>query len=126
IAIADAGVNRAIRPPTADFVTTTRNWYLSGLPAATLCYFAIILLSYFLGNTARLRERETQLRDAQLGALRAQLQPHFLFNSLNAIMALVRDRETEQAVRALSLLGDVLRATVSAGDAATTTLREEL
>ena len=43
-----------------------------------------------------------------------QLQPHFLFNSLNAIMALVRDHETDRAVRALSLLSDVLRATVNA------------
>ena len=42
--------------------------------------------------------------------------PHFLFNSLNAIIALVRDNESSRAVRALSLLGDVLRTTVSAGD----------
>src|SRR5207302_7662510 len=47
-------------------------------------------------------------------------------NSLNAIMALVRDRETTQAVRALSLLSDVPRAAVNAGDTQETTLAQEL
>jgi LytS/YehU family sensor histidine kinase len=126
VAMADAVVNMAIRPTRAGFVTSTRNWFLSGLPATTLAYFAIIMLSYAVRSAARLRERDAELRDAQLAALRMQLQPHFLFNSLNAIMALVRDQETAQAVRALALLGDVLRATVNAGEAHTTTLRQEL
>jgi two-component system LytT family sensor kinase len=55
-----------------------------------------------------------------------QLQPHFLFNSLNAVMALVRDHDTDRAIRALSLLSDVLRATVNAGEAHETTLAAEL
>ncbi len=126
VAMADAAVNMVLRPTRAGFVASTRNWFLSGLPATTLAYFAILALAYAIGNAARLRERETQLREAQLAALRMQLQPHFLFNSLNAIMALVRDQETAQAVRALSLLGDVLRASINAGDAHTATLTQEL
>jgi signal transduction histidine kinase len=126
VAMADAAVNLALRPGRNGFFASTMSWFLSGLPATTVAYFAIIVLSYALTNAARLRERETQLRDAQLSALRMQLQPHFLFNSLNAIMALVRDRETAQAVRALSLLSDVLRTAVTSVDAHTTTLGEEL
>jgi two-component sensor histidine kinase len=126
VAVAAAAVNMVLRPSPLSFAAATRSWFLSGLPATTLAYFAIIILAYAVTNAARLRERETQLREAQLGALRMQLQPHFLFNSLNAIMALVRDRETTQAVRALSLLGDVLRTAVNAGDSHTTTLAEEL
>jgi two-component sensor histidine kinase len=126
VAIADAAVNMVLRPSRLGFFASTRSWFLSGLPATTLAYFAIIILAYAVSNAARLRERETQLREAQLAALRMQLQPHFLFNSLNAIMALVRDRDTTQAVRALSLLGDVLRTAVNAGDSHTTTLAEEL
>jgi len=126
IAMADAAVNMVLRPSRSGFLASTRDWFLGGLPATTVVYFAIVVLSYAIVNAARLRERETQLREAQLAALRMQLQPHFLFNSLNAIMALVRDRETEQAVRALSLLGDVLRSTVNGADAPTTTLRQEL
>jgi two-component system LytT family sensor kinase len=62
------------------------------------------------------RERETQaarltaqLAEARLGALRMQLQPHFLFNSLNAITVIVRDREPATATRLLEQLGDMLR-----------------
>jgi two-component system LytT family sensor kinase len=133
VAIADAVVNGWIRPSRASLIVSTGNWFLSSLPATTIAYFAILGFSYALDGAASLRERdrkaaelEAQLREAQLGALRMQLQPHFLFNSLNAVMALVRDHDTAQAVRALSLLSDVLRATVSAGDAHETTLDQEL
>ena len=126
VAMADAAVNIVLRPSRSGFLGSTMSWFLGSLPATTVAYFAIIVLSYALANAARLRERETQLRDAQLSALRMQLQPHFLFNSLNAIMALVRDRDTAQAVRALSLLSDVLRTAVNTTDSHTATLREEL
>jgi two-component sensor histidine kinase len=133
VATGDAVVNSYTRPSRLGILLSARSWFLSGLPAMTLAYFAIIGVSYALRSTARLRERErqaaqleTQLREAQLGALRMQLQPHFLFNSLNAIMALVRDRDTERAVQALSLLSDVLRATVNSANAHETTLAQEL
>lgn len=133
VAMGDASVNAIVRPSRLGWFDSARSWFLSGLPATTLAYFAIIGVSYALSSQARLRERErqaaeleTQLRDAQLSALRMQLQPHFLFNSLNAIMALVRDHETDRAVRALSLLSDVLRATVNTKAAHETTLSQEL
>ena len=133
LAICDALVNAWVRPSSTSVLTSTRNWFLGSLPATTLVYFAIVVARYAWQDAARLRERErhaavleAELREAQLGALRMQLQPHFLFNSLNAIMALVRDRETERAVQALSLLSDVLRATVSAGEAHETTLASEI
>jgi two-component sensor histidine kinase len=133
IAFVDAVVNSWIRPSGGGLWRSTESWFLGGLPATTLAYFAILGVSYALRGNARLRERErqaaeleSQLRRAELGALRMQLQPHFLFNSLNAIMALVRDQETVRAVRALSLLSDVLRATVNAGDRYESTLADEL
>ena len=133
VAMGDASVNAIVRPSRLGWFSSARSWFLSGLPATTLAYFAIIGVSYALTSQARLRERErqaaeleTQLRDAQLSALQMQLQPHFLFNSLNAIMALVRDHETDRAVRALSLLSDVLRATVNTRAAHETTLVQEL
>jgi two-component system LytT family sensor kinase len=133
IAVADVLINALVRPSTKTLFASFGGWFLGGLPATVLAYFAIVGVSESLRNSARLRAREREaselaatLRSTQLAALRMQLQPHFLFNSLNAIMALVRDAETEQAVRALSLLGDVLRATINAGDTNETTLREEL
>jgi two-component system, LytTR family, sensor kinase len=133
LAMGDAIVNSWARPSQPSLFASTRNWFLGGLPATTLAYFAILGASYAWQSAARLRARErqaaaleSQLREAQLAALRMQLQPHFLFNSLNAVMALVRDRDTDRAIRALSLLSDVLRATVNAGESHETTLAREI
>jgi two-component system, LytTR family, sensor kinase len=58
--------------------------------------------------------------------LRMQLNPHFLFNSLNAITVLVRDQNTAAASRMLELLSDVLRRVPRAEDSPETALSEEL
>jgi len=55
-----------------------------------------------------------------------QLQPHFLFNSLNAIAVTVRDRDTATATRLLEQLGDVLRRVMRADRPPEVTLAEEL
>src|SRR3972149_1141003 len=52
---------------------------------------------------------EGQLADARLSALRAQLHPHFLFNSLHAIASLVRESRNAAAVRLSSGMSDLLR-----------------
>lgn len=133
VALADATVNMWVRPTTRTFVSSARDWFLGDLPATTIAYFAIVGVAHALKSRDRLRERErqaaeleAQLKDAQLAALRMQLQPHFLFNSLNAIAALVRDRDTEAATRALTLLGDLLRSATSAGTRHESTLGEEV
>jgi signal transduction histidine kinase len=74
-------------------------------------------------NAAELRE---QVARAQLGALKMQLQPHFLFNTLNAIMGMVRTGEVRQAERALSCFSDLLRAVLDDMDAQEVTLEREL
>ena len=73
-------------------------------------------------RTARLGE---DLASARLQALRAQLNPHFLFNALNAVVSLV-DRDPPAAQRMTVRLADLLRATLAAGDAQETSLRQEL
>jgi signal transduction histidine kinase len=56
---------------------------------------------------------QAQLAQAQLSALKAQLQPHFLFNTLNAIMALVRQHKGREAEDALGRFSDLLRAVLA-------------
>jgi len=56
------------------------------------------------------------LREAELALLRAQLEPHFLFNTLNTIASLVRLDKRQAAIDALSLLAGLLRGVVEAGD----------
>jgi sensor histidine kinase YesM len=74
-------------------------------------------------NASELRAQVTQ---AQLAALKLQLQPHFLFNTLNAIMGMVRGGEAKQAERALSRFSDLLRAVLDDLDTQEVTLEREL
>src|SRR5690349_19956463 len=71
-------------------------------------------------------ELKTQLTRAQLGALKMQLQPHFLFNTLNAIMVLVRQQRGAQAEEMLARLSDLLRCVLDEVAAQEVPLRREL
>lgn len=81
---------------------------------------------------ARQAERERALsaeslaREAELRALRYQLQPHFLFNTLNAVSALVAAERGREAQRLISRLADYLRSTLEADPRHLVPLAEEL
>ena len=116
VALVNASVNFFARPSQSSFAITVRNWFLGGIAASVVAYFAILAIGYLLFTTLELRERErdaarlqAQLSEAQVQALRMQLQPHFLFNALNAVMALIRDKANDEAVHALAQLSDLLR-----------------
>ncbi len=64
-------------------------------------------------------------KEAELSNLRQQLQPHFLFNSLNSISALAISRP-EEARKMVQQLSDFLRGTIKKGDQSFVTLEEEL
>ena len=74
-------------------------------------------------ETARLNE---QLSKAQLNALRRQIEPHFLFNTLNAIAGLVREKRNDAAVNMIAGLSDFLRRVVEDSDRQQVPLGEEL
>ena len=76
-------------------------------------------------EAARAAQLESDLRQARIEVLEAQLRPHFLFNALNTIASLVRARQDQAAVAAVAALGDVLRASLRA-TAPEVTLKEEL
>jgi two-component system, LytTR family, sensor kinase len=89
-----------------------------------------------LNETRRLEAEATQLRaeaaelhaqvtDARLNALRTQLNPHFLFNTLNAISTLV-DEDPPGARRMIARLSDLLRHTLGEGDEQEIPLAREL
>jgi sensor histidine kinase YesM len=65
------------------------------------------------------------LAEAQLSHLKAQLQPHFLFNALNTISSLMHTN-VEQADQLLTRVGDLLRASLQANDHNLSPLRDEL
>ena len=103
-------------------------------------YWAVVgLQALFRSNReARSREREAlelkiqssqlaeQLTSSQLSALKMQLHPHFLFNTLGAIMVLVRQQKGREAETMLSRLSDLLRHTLDDVEAQEVPLWREL
>ena len=71
-------------------------------------------------------ELRGQLVRAQMSALKMQLQPHFLFNTLNAIMVLVRQKRVVLAEEMLGRLADLLRCVLEEGEAQEVPLHREL
>jgi len=126
-------------------VYRTLGWHpeWSSLQIARVAFlncFHLGMLTYwgFLGtvqlvdtqNMARRREREAAearhaALHAQLQSLRAQLQPHFLFNTLNGIAAVMHD-DVAAADRMLNRLADLLRMTLAEGERAEVCLQQEL
>lgn len=117
-----ASIGTALRwmllPAAVDTMTTKflTGWFLTTLPFGVAVYFSVLGIEHAVFYFLEARERETQaarlseqLAEARLGALRMQLNPHFLFNSLNAITVLLRDHDTETSARMLEQLADVLR-----------------
>ncbi|PWT89122.1 MAG: hypothetical protein C5B55_11915 [Blastocatellia bacterium] len=74
----------------------------------------------------RMLRAESELREAKLNALRYQLNPHFLFNALNAVSTLVLERDSERATRMLSRIGSLLRRTLEEESVAEISLAQEL
>lgn len=74
---------------------------------------------------AKTSELSAQLAQAQLAALKMQIHPHFLFNTLNSIAALLH-KDTEAADRMIARLSDFLRMTLKSSGTSTVTLEQEL
>lgn len=111
-----------------------------GFHTGVIAYWVVLSIQAAFSYYAKFREREqeafqlelraaqlrTEVAQAQLGALKTQLQPHFLFNTLNAIVVLVRQKKASEAERALMRLSDLLRAVLDDQDAQEVPLRREL
>jgi two-component system LytT family sensor kinase len=104
----------------------------SGLNTALIIYWGLVGLEHGITYYRQSRDRERlaaemrrQLSEARLDALRAQIHPHFLFNTLHAIASRVR-HDARGAEDMLGALGEMLRANLATSGAQETTLRDEL
>jgi anti-sigma regulatory factor (Ser/Thr protein kinase) len=98
-----------------------------------LIYWAILGFSLAVDYYRQSRRREVReaqlearLAHAKLEALKMQLHPHFLFNTLNAVSVLVRKGENQAAVRMIAGLSDLLRLALDKSGAQEVTLEEEM
>jgi hypothetical protein len=89
-------------------------------------YFSIKQWQQSMRERERLVLAESEVREARLTALRYQLNPHFLFNSLNAASTLVLQGEATAATRMLAQIGELLRTTLDNDASAEVPLSQEL
>jgi two-component system LytT family sensor kinase len=108
--------------------TTILDW----CPISILMYWAILAVRWGFDSFHRFQEEQVRaadlahrLTEARLEALAVQLHPHFLFNTLNAAVALVRTNDS-RAAKVLTQLGDILRHLLRSAPAQEISLKEEL
>jgi two-component system, LytTR family, sensor kinase len=96
----------------------------SNVLEALLLYTFVLTISTVLDSHTRQAQQQTEaarlnelLSKAQLEALRRQIEPHFLFNTLHAIAGLVREKRNDDAVSMIARLSDLLRRTAEQPDA---------
>jgi len=103
-------------------------FFLGGILLYSLAvayHYVVLSLEASREAEARLMQSSVLARDAELKALRAQVNPHFLFNSLNSISALT-SIDAARAKEMCILLADFLRMTLGLGEKVAVPLREEL
>ena len=144
-----AGIGLASAAWDAVFVVTLNPWASGGAPESVahvwilkfsngllsylILYTYVLAVSYVLDSRDRLAAHQTerarlneQLSKAQLDALRRQIEPHFLFNTLNAISGLVRENRNDAAVSMIAGLSDFLRRAIEDSNRQTVPLGEEM
>jgi sensor histidine kinase YesM len=128
-----------LRPPVT-LQSEVTLLFIFGFHTSVVAYWVVLSIQTAFRNYARFQERaqaalrsdlrasqlETQVAQARLGALKAQLQPHFLFNTLNAIVVLVRQQKGRQAEETLARFSDLLRAVLADMETQEVTLAREL
>jgi len=109
------------------------SWFVGTLPFGCALYLGMVGVEHAIRYFTEARAREVQmvrlseqLTTARLSSLKAQLNPHFLFNALNTIAVLMREGDNAGATRVMEQLSDVLRLTLSRNNENEVTLEDEL
>jgi hypothetical protein len=108
----------------AVMIVTTFNWIIIVVLWVAV-YASIRFFRDYRAAEIRRLKSEVAAREAQLGALTAQIHPHFLFNALNALRALVIE-DPARARELITELAEILRYALHAGRRERVTLAEEL
>jgi two-component system, LytTR family, sensor kinase len=133
-ALLEASLNPWLQVPSPPaFPVLWLEKFGDGLLSSLILYALILTINFGLDSRERLALHQTetarlneQLSKAQLNALRRQIEPHFLFNTLNAIAGLVRENRNDRAVTMIAGLSDFLRRVVEDSERQQVPLAEEL
>lgn len=102
-----------------------RGWLLVAA-ALTFAVAAYLLFRYFLSRSRREALLKAQLADLERSALQAQMNPHFIFNSLNSIQSYIANNENDKANRFLAKFSRLIRAMLNHSRSSLITLKEEI
>jgi two-component system, LytTR family, sensor kinase len=115
------------------FLVTWPLKFSAGLVPAFILYIAILAVTSLLDSRAKAAAQQTdtarlneQLSSAQLNALQRQIEPHFIFNTLNSICGLMRENKNAAAVSMIVALSDFLRRVANSSIDARVRLAEEV
>jgi len=111
--------------PLISIVDTAAEWYFF-IAAWAVLYIALSNAEQTRQAEAQAARFRAQAQTAQLRALRYQLNPHFLFNTLNSLSTLVLRRNPEQAEQMIGTLAAFLRATLTTDPTEDATLADEI
>jgi LytS/YehU family sensor histidine kinase len=119
------------QPPT--FWNTWSTTLLYQVLIFLIAYALILTITYLMDSHKNIAHQMTEaarlneeLSKAQLDALRRQMEPHFMFNTLNSIAGLVRDRRNDAAVNMIVGLSEFLRRAAEDSNRSQVTLAEEV
>jgi two-component system, LytTR family, sensor kinase len=111
-------------PPT--FVDTWSDLLLEQIVTFVIAYALILAATYVVDSREKMARQNEELARAQLAALRSQMDPHFMFNTLNSIASLVYDQRGDAAVGMIVGLSELLRRASEDSHRAQVTLQEEV
>lgn len=114
------------------FIDVWQGNFVGSLLGDFILYGVILVVRAVFEARERLARQEADrarlnamLAQAQLAALRLQLEPHFMFNSLNAITGLVREGRNDEAVTMIAAMGELLRRVTDRSERQLVALEEE-
>jgi two-component system LytT family sensor kinase len=108
------------------FVDTWSDLLLEQIVTFVIAYALIVAATYVVDSRQKMARQNEELARAQLAALRGQMDPHFMFNTLNSIASLVYDQRADAAVRMIVGLSELLRRASEDSHRAQVTLQEEV
>ena len=132
-AVLEQALDPWLATPPPSWRALWRQHFVNGMLTSLVLYVTVLAIGYGVRARERLmleRAERAQLNEqlvqAQLDALRRQIEPHFLFNALNTITGLVREQRNDAAVGMITGLSELLRRVLADGDRHLVTLDEEL
>ncbi len=118
---------QSLEPKKKEISKSTLTGIIQLLSLLLFLFFVVfIIYKYRMRSRMKKQEQEKRLRELQMAAIRAQMNPHFLFNSLNSVQNLIQQNKNEEAHLYLSDFAGLIRKVLRNSDKEEVSLAEEL